>query len=127
MSANSEAHQIRLAGPWQTSNEAGTDERIKLPFVCKQNEKELVARRTFQGSEGILAAKRVHVRVAFQGTRPNVQLNDKPLTPKPESLQAGCLEFDATGLLQKSNLLALSGLAQPNDTVTDVCLLIFEQ
>ncbi|MEP3481547.1 MAG: hypothetical protein ABJZ55_20055 [Fuerstiella sp.] len=127
MAAYSEAHQIRLAGPWQTSNSAGTDQRIKLPFVSTEDEKQLEARRTFQGSEGILAAKRIHVRVAFQGMEPNVQLNGKPLTPKRESSQTGCLEFDATGLLQKSNLLILHCLKQPDDTVTDVCLLIFEQ
>ena len=127
MSANSEAHQIRLAGPWQTKNQAGRDERIKLPFVSAHGETALIVRRTFQGSEGILAAKHVHVRIAFQGTEPNVQLNEATLAPKLQSSHVGCQEFDVTGLLKKSNQLVLTCSTQANDTITDVCLMIFEQ
>lgn len=73
-----------------------------------------------------MAAKQIKVRVVFQGTPPQVRLNQHQLTSRIEATNEAHLEFDVTSFVAKSNSLTLTCADQAEDRVTDVCLLIFD-
>lgn len=127
MSAVPDAHQIRLAGPWQTKVESGSRERRQLPFCAAGDNTALTVYRSFNGSEGILAAPTVRIRIQFEGSEPSVQLNQQVITTWIETGNAGHLEFDVTHIIQKSNSLMLTCCRQSGDRITDICLLVFDE
>lgn len=126
MSGNVQPHQIRLAGPWQIETESGTSVRTQLPLIGTATDEPLVVSRSFNGSDGILAAKQIRIRIAFAGTAPLVQLNLQPLQPLYEGETDNQLEFDVTNLVKKSNSLVLTIAGQSCGRVTEASLLVVE-
>lgn len=126
MTDNSQAHQIRLAGPWQIDGDSSPTGRIKLPFVGAETAKPLVVNRGFNGSEGLLAATQVRLRIVFEGDPPRVELNGQHLNATIEGSASNHLEFEITAIVAKSNSLKLICGTQLSDQVTDASLLITE-
>lgn len=81
--------------------------------------------RSFNGSEGMLAAATVCVQITFEGHPPKVELNQQQLTDHSQDTPKQLIR-DVTSLLARSNSLVLVFDAEKHCLVTAVSLLIYD-
>lgn len=124
MTTEPEPHRIRLAGPWQQRLNDGKSQKIRLPFEWTEQQPEIHAERSFNGSEGVLQAASIRLQVLFSGEPPKVLVNQQSVNvDHPDSLRNG---VEVKSLLNRSNLLQLTCCQQSGSKIDEVSLLIFD-
>lgn len=134
-SALASAHEIRLAGPWEYSLDAGsTWTRSQLPFDLSAVEiaaEICLLRRKFHRPSGLEDSSRVFIRIDTDTAPVNVTVNDLPTADIVSDSQSSddrmLFDVEITNVLSQFNTLLLTIDCDHASTVRAVSVRIVEQ